>query len=147
VLSIESEAFITGWRIVKNLDRQALARAVEGAGWNIFYLAGEMRAVVWGRERVRNLAQGSKVYSGETRRQKFDSLEITGIVVKRFLGVPFMRVAVHSRHIQRGFGLVPAKDFVLEWGPPRTQALGWRVVGAHHARPATKQCAALISSS
>jgi hypothetical protein len=64
-LAIESEAFLPGWRVVKNLDRQALTREVEGAHWNFFYLAGEMRATVFGRE-GRNSAQGSEVCSGET---------------------------------------------------------------------------------
>jgi hypothetical protein len=50
-LSIESEAFLPGWRVVKNLDRSALARNIEGANWNFFYLAGAMRATVLGRDR------------------------------------------------------------------------------------------------
>src|SRR6202162_4417212 len=49
MLSIESEAFLPGWRVVKDLDRQALTREVEGANWHLFYLAGEMRATVFGR--------------------------------------------------------------------------------------------------
>jgi len=49
-LSIESEAVLPGWRVVKNLDRSTLARNIEGANWNFFYLAGEIRATVLGRE-------------------------------------------------------------------------------------------------
>jgi hypothetical protein len=126
-LSIESEAFLPGWRVVKNLDRQGLARAVEGAGWNIFYLADEMRAIVWGRERSGTLRRAVKCILAKQEGQKFNSLEITRIVVKRFLGIPFMRVAVHSRHIQRAFALVPDEDFVLT------------VPAADHAEAATKQ--------
>ena len=66
-LSIESEAFLPGWRVVKNLDRSTLARSIEGANWNFFYLAGEIRATVLGSRPVRNLAQGNKACSGETR--------------------------------------------------------------------------------
>jgi len=47
-LSIESEAFLPRWRVVKNLDRATLARKIEGANWNFFYLAGAMRATVLG---------------------------------------------------------------------------------------------------
>ena len=50
-LSIESEAFLPGWRVVRNLDRAALARNIESARWYFFYLAGEMRATVVGRDR------------------------------------------------------------------------------------------------
>jgi len=46
---MESERFLPGWRVVKNLDRQALTREIEGSSWNFFYLAGEIRTVVFGR--------------------------------------------------------------------------------------------------
>ena len=36
-LSIESETFLPGWRIVKNLDRQALNREVVGANLKLSY--------------------------------------------------------------------------------------------------------------
>jgi hypothetical protein len=67
--------------------------------------------------------------------QKFNSLEITKIVSKRFLGIPFMSAAAHSHHIQQGVGLVPAKDFVL------------RMPTAPNGEVATRQYTALISSS
>src|SRR5882762_7484264 len=40
-LPIESEAFLPGWRVVKNLDRSTVARNIDGENWNFFYLAGE----------------------------------------------------------------------------------------------------------
>src|SRR5258707_11672461 len=49
-LPIESEAFLPGWRVVKNLDRSTVARNIDGANWNFFYLAGEIRATVLGRD-------------------------------------------------------------------------------------------------
>ena len=51
-LAIESEAFLPGWRVVKNLDRQALTREVEGANWNFFYLASEVCSGETGRAEV-----------------------------------------------------------------------------------------------
>ena len=134
-LSIESEAFLPGWRVVKNLDRQALTREVEGANWNFFYLAGEMRATVFGREGLGALRRAVKCVLAKQEGQKFNSLEITKIVSKRFLGIPFMSVTAHSRHLQQGVGLVPAKDFVL------------RMPAAPNREVATKQYTALISSS
>ena len=134
-LSIESEAFLPGWRVVKNPDRQALTRSVEGANWNFFYLAGEMRATVFGREGLGALRRAVKCVLAKQEGQKFNSLEITKIVLKRFLGIPFMSVAAHSRHIQQGVGLVPAKDFVLRMPP------------APNGEVATGQYTALISSS
>ena len=145
-LSVESEAFLPGWRVVKNLDRQALTREVEGAHWNFFYLAGEMRATVFGREGLGALRRAVKCVLAKQEGQKFNSLEITKIVSKRFLGIPFMSVAAHSRHIQQGVSLVPAKDLVLRMPPTAPKSRLDSGAEQHHAG-AAKQYTALISSS
>jgi hypothetical protein len=145
-LSIESEAFLPGWRVVKNLDRSTLARNIEGADWNFFYLAGAMRATVLGRDRSGTLRRAVKRVLARQEGQKFNSLEITKVVSKRFLGIPFTSVTAHSRHIQQGIALVPAKDFVLRMPaavPERRLDSGER----QQAEIATKQYTALISHS
>src|SRR5258708_11284417 len=144
---IESEAFLPGWRVVKNLDRQALTREVEGANWNFFYLAGEIRATVLGRDRSRTLRRAVKCVLAKQEGQKFNSLEITKVVSKRFLGIPFMSVAAHSRHLQQGIGLVPAKDFVSRMPAAAPESRLGSGGEQHHGEVATKQYTALISSS
>jgi len=42
---------------------------------------------------------------GKVQQQQFNSLEVTEIVDKRFLGVPYGTVSAHSRHIQQGWRL------------------------------------------
>ncbi|HUC55707.1 MAG TPA: hypothetical protein VMR90_16775 [Candidatus Cybelea sp.] len=134
-LSIASEFFLPGWRVAKNLDRSTLAQSIEGAHWSFFYLAGEMRATVLGGDQLGTLRRAVKRVLAKQEGQKFNSLEITKAVSKRFLGIPFMSVTAHSRHIQQGIGLVPAKDFVL------------RMPAAANGEVATRQHVALISSS
>src|SRR5713226_5891918 len=107
-LPIESEAFLPGWRVVKNLDRSTLARNIEGANWSFFYLAGEIRATVLGRDRPGTLRRAVKCVLAKQEGQKFNSLEITKVVSKRFLGIPFMNVTAHSRHLQQRIGLALA---------------------------------------
>ena len=134
-LSIESEAFLPGWRVVKNLDHSTLVRNIEAANWNFFYLAGEIRATVLGRDRSGTLRRALKCVLAKQEGQKFNSLEITKVVSKSFLGIPFMSVTAHSRHIQQGIGLVPAKDLVLT------------MPAAPNGEVATRQYVALISST
>jgi len=146
-LPIESEPFLLGWRVVKNLDRSALARNIDGANWNFFYLAGEIRATVLGRDRPGTLRRAVKCVLAKQEGQKFNSLEITKVVSKRFLGIPFMSVAAHSRHLQQGIGLVPAKDFVLRMPAAAPESRLGSGGEQHHGEVATKQYTALISSS
>lgn len=112
-LSIESAPFLPGWKVVENLDRSALARKIEGANWNFFYLAGAIKATVLGRDQCGTLRRAVKRVLAKQEGQKFNALELTKIVSKRFLGIPFMTVTAHARHIQEGIGLVPAKGFVI----------------------------------
>src|SRR5467141_5123046 len=78
--SMESEQFLPGWRIVKNLDRQALTREIEGANWNFFYMPGEIRATVVGRDRPGTMRRAVKCVLAKQEGQKFNSLEITKVV-------------------------------------------------------------------
>jgi hypothetical protein len=109
---MESEQFLPGWRIVKNLDRQELTREIEEASWNFFYLAGEIRTTVFGRERLGTLRRAVKriLVKQEGQSFRFNALEITKIASKWFLGIPLLRVTAHSRHIQLDIALIPAKD-------------------------------------
>src|SRR5258707_10440372 len=142
--SMETEQFLPGWRIVKNLDRQALTREIEGASWNFFYLAGEIRTTVLGRERLGTLRRAVKriLAKQEGQRFKFNSLEITKIASKWFLGIPLLRVTAHSRHIQLGIALIPVKDVLR-----RPLAAMRSARGSQGREVAAKQYAAVVSSS
>ncbi len=135
-LAAESEAFLPDWRVVKSVDRSTLARNIEGVNWNFFYLAGEIKATALGRNQPGTLRRAVKCVLAKQEGQKFNSLEITEVVSKRYLGIPFINITAHSRHIQQGIGLVPAKDSTLRMP-----------VAAPNKEMATKRYTALIPSS
>ena len=117
-LAVESESFLPGWRVARNLDGYALARKIEEAKWTYFYLAGVTRTMVLGREGPDAMRKAVRRALPRLDRLKFNSLEITNVVSKRFLGIPFTRVAIHSRHIQEAVSLVPTKELVLRMPAP-----------------------------
>ena len=146
--SIETELFLPGWWVVKNLDPQTLTREVEVAHWNFFYLAGETRATVLGGDGLGALRRALRCVLTKQEGQKFNSLELTKIVWKRFLGIPFMSVTANARHIQKDIGLAPAKNFSktnsIEIAP--SAHLDGREQ-KRHAEKTVEQYSALISSS
>jgi hypothetical protein len=111
-----------------------LAKKIEEAKWYFFYLVGEIRAIALGREELGTLRRVVKQILAKREGQKFNSLEVTEISSKRFLGIPFMSVTAHFRHIQQGICLVPTKNFVL------------RIPAAPKGEVTTRQYSALISS-
>jgi len=147
-LLVEREMYAPSWKAVKSFDGFGLDQKINEANWSFFYLAGEIRATVLGRDRSGTLRRAVKRVLAKQEGQKFNSLEITKVVSKRFLGIPFMSVTAHFRQIQQGIGLVPAKDFVLRM--PAAVAPEPKLGSGrekHHAEVATKQYTALISSS
>jgi hypothetical protein len=138
-MAIERDVFLPGWKAVRDLDGYQLGRKIEEAKWNFFYLAGEIRVTVLGNS-SKTLCRAVKRALAKHEKQ-FNSLEIASVVSKRFLGLPFMSVVAHTRHIQQGTRLVPAKDFDLEKPVPATQQTERQVEAA------TTQHTALISNS
>jgi hypothetical protein len=113
-VTLESETFLPGWRSVKNLDGRELGRKIENAKWNYFYLAGAMKTTVLGSESLGTLRRAVQRVLAKKQSQNFNSLEITKIISRRVLGVPYLTISAHSRHIQEGMYLVPVENFRLK---------------------------------
>ena len=147
-MAIERDVFLPGWRAVKDLDGYQLGRRIEGAKWNFFYLAGEIRVTALGRDRLETLRKAVKHVLAKHVDQKFNSLQITNVVAKRFLGIPFVKLTAHSRHIQESIFLVPTKEVL--WG---IRPLAAPEIGSHRStkplqtEAVTRRHTALISSS
>jgi hypothetical protein len=110
-VAVESEALFFGWKLIRNLDGYALGRIISKADWNFFYLAGEIRAIAFGRKGSASRSALKQILA-KREGQNYNSLEITKITTKWFFGIPFLSIAANSRHIQKGLGLIPARKSV-----------------------------------
>jgi hypothetical protein len=115
----ESEPYIPGWRLVKNLDGYGLGRQIQETGWTFFCLAGEIRAIIFGRETQKGVRRAVRRIL--TKSEKFNALEITEVASKRFLGVPYVRVSARARHIQESVFLFRVKE-LPEWDRAKRKA-------------------------
>jgi hypothetical protein len=120
-LRFESEPCVTGWRLVKNLDGYGLDRKIHEAGWTFFCLAGEIEATVFGLEGQETVRRAVKRILAKLKSEKFNSLEITRVASRRFLGVPYASLSARSRHIQESLVLFRAKE-LQEWDRARFAA-------------------------
>jgi hypothetical protein len=101
VLGLESKPYSGNWSVVKALDGSALDRKIHAAGWNFFFMAAAVKAIFFGALGAEKIQNALRRILGKMRSQHFNCLEVTGIVVKRFLGVAYTTVSAHSRHIQQ----------------------------------------------
>jgi len=113
-LIIETETFLPGWRAVRNYDGYRLGRKIEEAQWNFFFLAGDVKAVVFGRQGPSALRRAFRIILSKPAARKFNSLEISETRSKWFLGIPFVIVTANFRHVQQGLALDRANDFTRE---------------------------------
>ena len=100
VLGLTSESYSGNWSVIKTLDGDALDRKIHAAGWNFFFMAAEVKALIFGAVGANNMRNALRRILGKVKNQNFNCLEVTGIVAKHFLGVPYAIVSAHSRHIQ-----------------------------------------------
>jgi hypothetical protein len=87
--------------VVKALDGFALDRKIRAAGWNFFFIASEVKVMFLGSLGAKKIQNALHRILGKVSRQHFNGLEVTGIVAKRFLGLPYAIVSAHSRHVQQ----------------------------------------------
>jgi len=119
VLGLESEPYSGNWSVVKAFDSFALDRKIHAAGWNFFFMAAEVKVMFFGALGAKKIQNALKRILGKVRQQHFNGLEVTGIVAKRFLGLPYAIVSAHSRHIQQSCCLDGAPR---DGGPSATQS-------------------------
>lgn len=101
LLRFESEPYSGNWRLVKGLTGFSFDRMIRLSGWNFFFMATEVRAIIFGALGTNKLHNAMTRMLQKVRGQHFNSLEVTGIEERRFLGVPYAVVSAHSRHVQQ----------------------------------------------
>lgn len=100
-LGIQSESYVGNWSLVGHLDGFALDRKIHAAGWNFFFMAGEVKARFLGAAGATKLRKALKRILGKVSGNNFNCLEISAIATRRFMGVPYTTVSVNWRHIQQ----------------------------------------------
>ncbi len=101
ILGLESEPCSGEWSMLKSQDGFALSRKIHAAGWNFFFMAAEVKVMFLGSLGAVKIQNALKLILEKVKQQHFNGLEVTQIVAKRFLGVPYVTVSAHSRHMQQ----------------------------------------------
>lgn len=99
---LESESCLGDWNLIKTLDGISLDRKIHAAGWNFFFMAAEVKVMFFGVLGAAKIQNALRRILTKVKTQHFNGLEVTAIVASHFLGVPYVTVSAHSRHIQQG---------------------------------------------
>jgi hypothetical protein len=120
-MQIESELYMPGWRVVKNLDGYGLGRKIHDARWTFFCLAYETKAAVFGMDAEKMMYRAiERILANRAQEaEKFNSLEIARVAwwgSERFFGIRHLAVSAQSRHIQESPFLFRPNTKDLEQG-------------------------------
>jgi len=109
LIGFETEPCFGEWSTVKALDPFALDRKIHAAGWNLFFMAAEVKAMFFGSLQAAKVQSALQRILAKVKPLHFNGLEVTAIVARHFLGVPYVTVSAHSRHMQHSCNLDSAE--------------------------------------
>ena len=109
LIGVESEPLFEGWSTVKVQDTSPLDRKMRAVGWNFFFMATEVKAMFFGSLSATKIQSALRRILAKVRPQHFNGLEVTELVARHFLGVPYVTMSAHSRHLQQSCNLDSAE--------------------------------------
>lgn len=100
-LTVEVRKYLSGWSTVTSDTIAEMTKAIEGAGWTFFYMAGELHANGYGSSDESRTNQAMSHLLTAVKSERCNCLEISQIKRKSFLGFPYTSIVGHARHIQK----------------------------------------------
>lgn len=98
-LLIQSAPYCEAWRELKGIDTYTLDREARSSGWNLFFVAGELRTSVFGESKA-SVRRGTERLANRVSSSHFNCVQIGRILRRRFLGIPYLSFSAYAFHIQ-----------------------------------------------
>lgn len=102
-VELSEEPYPDGWRsVTRNLTRRKLETELSAAGWTLFYIATAIRKTAFGFDREDMIRTALKRVITKVSVERCNCLEIDKVSTHSFLGMPYVSVSAHPRHLQQG---------------------------------------------
>ena len=105
-LEIEASEYCHDWDVVEGSDN--LDGRLRSLGWNLFFIADTLKSICMGAGDA-SLRKGVNRLLKQIRRLNLNSLRVTHIASKTFLGIRYQVLLAHPCHIQQGCFLQAAE--------------------------------------
>jgi hypothetical protein len=100
---VENDSAGAGWsRLAHTLDNKQLERELASAGWTFFFVAIAITTTSFGFSRPRMFDVHWPRLTAAVTLQKCNCVQIDDVSVRSLLGIPYVRISAHPRHIQKG---------------------------------------------
>lgn len=100
---LEDAAGANAWMpVMHHLTPHQLEAELAATGWSFFYMADTIRTTAFGFDRGKMIDAALQRVISNVRKQRCNCLEVTGVTMHSFLGLPYVSISAHPRHIQKG---------------------------------------------
>jgi hypothetical protein len=98
-LQVETTQYCHDWEVIEESD--SIDARLRSSGWNLFFIAAAVKSTCLGVGDA-NLRKGVNRLLKQIRRLDLNSLRVTHIASKDFLGIHYRVLLAHPCHIQQG---------------------------------------------
>ena len=100
---IETNSHPYAWTLFKQILPPAqLEEELAAGGWTFFFMAGRIRTRAFGFDREKAIYAALQRGIRATRAQGCNCLQVEGVEMHSFLGIPYVSMLIRPRHIQKG---------------------------------------------
>ncbi len=93
--------------VTHSLTHRELTSELSSQGWTFFYMANAIRITSCGFNRQKMIYAALQRLIECIKKQKCNCLEVDDVTMRRFLGIPYVQLTAHPRHIQKGMVFSP----------------------------------------
>jgi hypothetical protein len=108
---VQDAAYPGAWRAVTHiLTPREFESELSTKGWTFFYMANSIRTISFGFSRAKMIHSALQRLIAGVRKQNCNCLEVDRVTMHRFLGIPYVSLTAHPRHIQKGMTFSATAD-------------------------------------
>lgn len=100
-LLLGNQSLPSGWGLIED-PSCVTGKEMTDAGWNLFFLAGEIKATVFGMNRSDAVRAALNRLIRKVKSEKCNSFEVARVSESSFLGISRVSIYGHLRHLQKG---------------------------------------------
>jgi hypothetical protein len=100
-LRFEGHLYSDGWKLLNRLKNGEIELRARDCSWNFVFLAETIKHTRFGFGRATSLRRAISKVLTEARRNAYNSVEVTEITTRQFLGMHWISVGAHFRSLQK----------------------------------------------
>ena len=100
-LRFEGQSYSKPWKLLRNLNRAEIEVRAHECGWNFFFVAELTKRTAIGLDCGRTLRRAADRILLDDSAVAYNAVEITGLAVRRFLGLYWVTLTADSRSLQK----------------------------------------------